>query len=194
MFATTYVCEKLFSTMKVVKTKFRLRLTDNTFVINYDRQCYARCRLHSGSAHDDIFATAGIDNNEFLEISIECIVYSLCSCSVHFRYLRVNSFVSEFIAIFLKIVSDIFTEIHVFNILDYEKLFLTIETIRRAFVQSPKKSVRKCVRQLGLTKTTDHRALKKCHHLTPSELQLLHALHPDDYHKRYEFARVVVLR
>ncbi|KAJ4440187.1 hypothetical protein ANN_08325 [Periplaneta americana] len=28
MFATTYVCEKLFSTMKIVKTKFRSRLTD----------------------------------------------------------------------------------------------------------------------------------------------------------------------
>ncbi|KAJ4428493.1 hypothetical protein ANN_24530 [Periplaneta americana] len=39
MYATTYVCEKLFSTMKIVKTKFRSRLTDKyTFVINYDRQ------------------------------------------------------------------------------------------------------------------------------------------------------------
>ncbi|KAJ4428376.1 hypothetical protein ANN_24395 [Periplaneta americana] len=28
MFATTYVCEKLFSTMKIVKIKFRSRLTD----------------------------------------------------------------------------------------------------------------------------------------------------------------------
>ncbi|KAJ4437321.1 hypothetical protein ANN_17459 [Periplaneta americana] len=28
MFATTYVSEKLFSTMKIVKTKFRLRLID----------------------------------------------------------------------------------------------------------------------------------------------------------------------
>ncbi|KAJ4447694.1 hypothetical protein ANN_09702 [Periplaneta americana] len=28
MFATTHVCEKLFSTMKIVKTKFRSRLTD----------------------------------------------------------------------------------------------------------------------------------------------------------------------
>ncbi|KAJ4441407.1 hypothetical protein ANN_11262 [Periplaneta americana] len=28
MFAITYVCEKLFSTMKIVKTKFRSRLTD----------------------------------------------------------------------------------------------------------------------------------------------------------------------
>ncbi|KAJ4450426.1 hypothetical protein ANN_01850 [Periplaneta americana] len=28
MFATTYVCEKLFSTIKIVKTKFRSRLTD----------------------------------------------------------------------------------------------------------------------------------------------------------------------
>ncbi|KAJ4451443.1 hypothetical protein ANN_02905 [Periplaneta americana] len=28
MFATTYVCEKLFSTMKIVKTKFRSGLTD----------------------------------------------------------------------------------------------------------------------------------------------------------------------
>ncbi|KAJ4428083.1 hypothetical protein ANN_24097 [Periplaneta americana] len=28
MYATTYVCEKLFSTMKIVKTKFRSRLTD----------------------------------------------------------------------------------------------------------------------------------------------------------------------
>ena len=28
MFAITYVCEKLFSTMKILKTKFRSRLTD----------------------------------------------------------------------------------------------------------------------------------------------------------------------
>ncbi|KAJ4426718.1 hypothetical protein ANN_26517 [Periplaneta americana] len=36
MFATTYVCEKLFSAMKTVKTKFRSRQQTNTSVINYD--------------------------------------------------------------------------------------------------------------------------------------------------------------
>ncbi|KAJ4452292.1 hypothetical protein ANN_03812 [Periplaneta americana] len=41
----------------------------------------------------------------------------------------------------------------------------TVEAIRRAFLQSPKKSVRKCVRQLGLPKITVHRAL------TPYKLQ-----------------------
>ncbi|KAJ4426633.1 hypothetical protein ANN_26431 [Periplaneta americana] len=41
MFATTYVCKKLFSTIKIVKTKFRSRLT-NTFVINYDWQIPTR--------------------------------------------------------------------------------------------------------------------------------------------------------
>ena len=35
MFATTYVCEKSFATMKIVKTKFWSRQT-NTFVINYE--------------------------------------------------------------------------------------------------------------------------------------------------------------
>ncbi|KAJ4432401.1 hypothetical protein ANN_21020 [Periplaneta americana] len=42
MFATTYVCEKLFSTMKIVKAKFRSRLTDK-----YLRD---QLRLASGSS------------------------------------------------------------------------------------------------------------------------------------------------
>ncbi|KAJ4436805.1 hypothetical protein ANN_16937 [Periplaneta americana] len=57
MFAVTYVCEKLFSTMKIVKIKFRSRLTDKYL---RDWQCYARCSLHSGSAHHGLFATAVI--------------------------------------------------------------------------------------------------------------------------------------
>ncbi|KAJ4430165.1 hypothetical protein ANN_22375 [Periplaneta americana] len=50
----------------------------------------------------------------------------------------------------------------------------TVEAIRRAFFQSPKKSVRKCARPLGLPKTTVHRALKKRLHLIPYKLQLLY--------------------
>ncbi|KAJ4448827.1 hypothetical protein ANN_00218 [Periplaneta americana] len=60
----------------------------------------------------------------------------------------------------------------------------TIEAIQRAFIQSPKKSIHKCARQLGLPKTKVDRDLKKRLRLTPYKFHLLLALR-DDYHKRY---------
>ncbi|KAJ4441852.1 hypothetical protein ANN_11711 [Periplaneta americana] len=44
MFATTYVCEKLFSTMKIVKIKFRSRLTDK-YLRDQLRLIWQECEL-----------------------------------------------------------------------------------------------------------------------------------------------------
>jgi hypothetical protein len=64
----------------------------------------------------------------------------------------------------------------------------SVENTRNSFIRSPKKSVRKCVRELGLPKTTVHRVLKKRLRFTGYKLQLLHTIRPGDNHKRYDFA------
>jgi hypothetical protein len=64
----------------------------------------------------------------------------------------------------------------------------SVENIRNSFIRSPKKSVRKCARELGLGKTTVHRILKKRLNFTLYKLQLLHTIRPGDNLKRYNFA------
>jgi hypothetical protein len=64
----------------------------------------------------------------------------------------------------------------------------SVENIRNSFIRSPKKSVRKCARELGLPKTTAHRVLKKLLGCTGYKFQLLHAIRPGDNRKRYDFA------
>jgi hypothetical protein len=46
----------------------------------------------------------------------------------------------------------------------------------------------KCARELGLSKTTVHRVLKKRLRFTGYKLQLLHAVRPGNNRKRYDFA------
>jgi hypothetical protein len=62
-----------------------------------------------------------------------------------------------------------------------------VEAIRTNFFHSPRKSVHKCARELGLPKTTVHRVLKKLLRFTGYKLQLLHAIQPGDTHKRQDF-------
>jgi transposase len=64
----------------------------------------------------------------------------------------------------------------------------SVEAIRTSFLRSPRKSVRKCARELGLPKTIVHRVLKKRLHFTGYKLQLLHASRPGDTRKRRDFA------
>jgi hypothetical protein len=60
----------------------------------------------------------------------------------------------------------------------------SVENIRNSFIRSPKKSVCKCSRELGLSKTTVHRVLKKSLRFTGYK----HAIRSGDKHKRYDFA------
>jgi hypothetical protein len=68
----------------------------------------------------------------------------------------------------------------------------TVENIRNNFIRSPKKSVRKCARELGLSKTTVHRVLKKSLCFTGYKLQLLYTIRPGGNLKRYDFAVDIV--
>jgi hypothetical protein len=63
-----------------------------------------------------------------------------------------------------------------------------VENSQNIFIHSPKKSVHKCAWELGFSKTTVHRVLKKCLRFTGYKLQLLYAIRPGDNRKRYNFA------
>lgn len=62
-----------------------------------------------------------------------------------------------------------------------------VQRIQDSFTRSPKKSTSRAGIELGIPKTTVWRVLKKRLHFKPYKIQLLHALHPNDYNKRYEF-------
>jgi hypothetical protein len=64
----------------------------------------------------------------------------------------------------------------------------SVENIRNSFIRSPKRSVRKCARELGFFKKNVHRVLKTRPCFTGYKLQLLHAIRPGDNRKRYDFA------
>jgi hypothetical protein len=65
----------------------------------------------------------------------------------------------------------------------------SVENIWNSFICSPKKSVRKCARELGLSKTTSWSfEKKKCLWFSGYKLQLLHAIHPGNNRKTYDFA------
>jgi transposase len=64
----------------------------------------------------------------------------------------------------------------------------SVENVRNSFIRSPKKSVRKCALELGLSKTTIHRVLNKRLRFTGYKLQLLHAIRSGDNRKRCDFA------
>ena len=63
-----------------------------------------------------------------------------------------------------------------------------VQRIRNSFLQSPKKSVRKASRELGMPVMTVWKVLRKCLHMCPYHLQLLQALKPTDYAVRSNFA------
>jgi hypothetical protein len=67
-----------------------------------------------------------------------------------------------------------------------------LENIRNSFICSLKKSAHKCARELGLSKTTVHRVLKK--RFTGYKFQLLHAIHPGDNHKRYTLLWIFLMK
>jgi hypothetical protein len=64
----------------------------------------------------------------------------------------------------------------------------SVENIRNSFICSPKKSVRKCARELRHPKTTVHSFEKKSILFAGYKLQLLHAICPGDNRKRYDVA------
>jgi hypothetical protein len=64
----------------------------------------------------------------------------------------------------------------------------SVEAIRTNFLRCPRKSVRKCARELELPETTVHRVLKKHLRFTGCKLQLLHAIRLGDIRKRRDFA------
>jgi hypothetical protein len=61
----------------------------------------------------------------------------------------------------------------------------SVKNIRNSFILTPEKSVRKCAQELGLSRTTAHRVLRKYLRFTGYKLQLLNAIRPGDHNKRY---------
>ncbi|GFS66285.1 DUF4817 domain-containing protein [Trichonephila clavipes] len=64
----------------------------------------------------------------------------------------------------------------------------SVERIRETFRRSPTKSVRQAAQELQMPRSTIHDVLHKRLRLTAYKVQILHAIKPDDYAKRYEFA------
>ncbi|GFV84692.1 DUF4817 domain-containing protein [Trichonephila clavipes] len=64
----------------------------------------------------------------------------------------------------------------------------SVERIRETFHRSPTKSVRQASRELQMTRSTIHDVLHKQLRLTAYKVQILHAIKPNDYAKRYGFA------
>lgn len=64
----------------------------------------------------------------------------------------------------------------------------TIQTVRDAFVRSPKKSVRKASRELQIPKTSVHCILHKQLLFRAYKVQIMQSLQPRDYSARYDFA------
>ena len=64
----------------------------------------------------------------------------------------------------------------------------SVEAIRNSYLRSTEKLVSTCAQELGLKKTTGHKILKKGLCFTGYRLHLLHAIHPTDRPKRFDFA------
>ncbi|GFV02430.1 DUF4817 domain-containing protein [Trichonephila clavipes] len=64
----------------------------------------------------------------------------------------------------------------------------SVERIRDTFRRSPTKSVRQASRELQMPRSTTHDVLHKRLRLTAYKVQILLAIKPDDYAKRYGFA------
>lgn len=62
-----------------------------------------------------------------------------------------------------------------------------IENVRRSFVRSPRKSIRQAARELGMTRSTVHKVLRRRLQFHAYKLQILQEIKPDDRPKRESF-------
>ncbi|GFO12862.1 hypothetical protein PoB_003936700 [Plakobranchus ocellatus] len=62
-----------------------------------------------------------------------------------------------------------------------------VERVRDNYLRSPKKSTRRCSRELQFPQRTVCKTLRKCLRFTPYKLQLVQKLYPREKKKRFEF-------
>ena len=69
----------------------------------------------------------------------------------------------------------------------------TIERVRTAFARSPRKSTRRASTELEIPRSTIHKIIHKCLHLSAFKIHLRHNIKPNDRSLRAHFAAEMLL-